>query len=208
MILTVSDDIDFCKRLHRMMLSVGVFSFFVTLENLSDFVECSTEFVDLVVIGGCESHKDARIACEYLRKNLPSVNIKALTGGVVSGDLADLAITDAQLIEFARSFSVAHRGISPFQNLKISPSETKANLLGYPVRLTKSEHKILLLLSSDPERIFSGESISRLAFPFHDISKNQLAVHICNINKKAEAISGRKLIINPHKNGYMLNPHL
>ena len=92
--------------------------------------------------------------------------------------------------------------------LKITSNDRIALLLGYPLRLTPNEHKILLILSNERDRTFSYEELLALAFPFKtSITKNQLAVHVCNINKKASEISGRQLIQNPHKNGYCFNPY-
>ena len=196
MLLVVSDSAEFGKKLYDRLLPKGLPALFVTFENVDDFVGSDTDFTDIVIIDGRHSQKNARCAQMLLVRRFPHADIKMLT-------------LDSQLTALFDSLSSERDKYISFGCLRLSPSDTEAWLLGYPLRLTKSEHKILLLLSSEPERSFSADCILRIAFPFSfDLSKNQLAVHICNINKKARRITGRKLITNPHKIGYMLNPHL
>lgn len=195
MLLVVSDSVGFCKNLHSQLLSRGLFSLFATYENMADIVESETDLIDTVIIDGCHSSKGVRAVQERSISRLPHADIRLLT-------------VDSQLNDLVASLSVGRDEYASFRGLRVSPSDTEARLLGYPLRLTKSEHKILLLLLSDPGRPFSADLILRVAFPFStDLSKNQLAVHICNINKKARQITGRRLIVNPHKSGYLLNPH-
>lgn len=190
MILTVSNNADFCKSIYRFLLQRGKFSRFMNFEDLDNFVGFDTISADFVLIDGNSSQRHLRRACEIIESHFPSVEIKILTGTDTLKDIKSPIYSGSE-------------------NLKISLCDTTACLLGYPLRLTKNEHNILLLLLSDRKRIFSSEEILCLIFPFSSkTSKNQLAVHVCNINKKAMAISGRRLIVNPHKNGYTLNSRI
>ena len=191
MILTVSDNVELCKDLHRFFLQKGAFSRFVSFVNLPDFVKCDTKSIDFAIIDGSSSKKDVRFACEIVAEYFPSAQIEIFAHIDQLKELFVNAPTDVGI-----------------QGLKVSTLDHTARLLGYPLRLTKNEYKILLLLLCE-KRIFSADEILDLAFPFSEnASKNQLAVHVCNINKKATLISGRRLIINPHKNGYTLNSRI
>jgi DNA-binding response OmpR family regulator len=173
------------------------------------FVDFETDLIDFIMIDGRFSLKDARTAHETLQCRFPVSKIKIITNIKTFCEHENSISSEASIMEIIDSLSDKHQVSVDQGLLKISTTETAAFLLGYPLRLTKSEYKILLLLASYPEKAFQSADIVRLAFPFSpDVSKNHLAVHVCNINKKAEKISGRKLIVNPHKNGYTLNFHL
>lgn len=75
------------------------------------------------------------------------------------------------------------------------------HLLGFPLTLSARERTILFsLLRKHP---LSSAELRRIASP--SMTKNGLSVHVHNINKKAQAISGRKLILSAD-GVYDLNP--
>ena len=80
-------------------------------------------------------------------------------------------------------------------------------LLGYTIRLTPMEHKVICLLYQNQDGI-STQQMASLLFSDKDISKRNIAVHICNINKKAKRISGRVLIKGNRRYGYKISDNI
>ena len=74
-------------------------------------------------------------------------------------------------------------------------------LLGYPLRLTPTEAKLLTLITERGEA--SVELLCTLLS--EGVSRQNVAVHISAINRKAERISGRKLVCFKN-NLYGINP--
>lgn len=76
-------------------------------------------------------------------------------------------------------------------------------LLGYPLKLSPTEDKLLRIIADGGRR--GSEDLLRL-LP-DGVSKGNIAVHINAINRKAEKISHRKLVIR--ENGqYTINPFM
>ena len=85
----------------------------------------------------------------------------------------------------------------------IDEDKSYAVLLGYIMPLTKSEFRILKLISVNSgytscdiimEDVFSGKSIT----------ERNVSVHVCMINSKARKISGRNLIEGKRFKGYKI----
>ena len=74
-------------------------------------------------------------------------------------------------------------------------------LLGYPLRLTPTENKLLTLITERGEA--SAELLCTLLS--EGVSRQNVAVHISAINRKAQSISGRKLVCFKN-NLYGINP--
>lgn len=77
--------------------------------------------------------------------------------------------------------------------------ENGAQLLGCPLKLTPTEHKLLYALC---QKDMTVDELSSLLFK--DVSRGNVAVHINSINRKSEAIGGRKLVLFL-KDGYTVN---
>lgn len=90
---------------------------------------------------------------------------------------------------------------SSYRKLTVSPQSREIVLLGYAVKLTKSEHAILMsLMESDEE----GVEIAGLR---ESIGTSSVSVHVCNINRKARELSGRSLIVYANKR-YKINKNM
>ena len=70
-------------------------------------------------------------------------------------------------------------------------TEKESFLLGFPLKLTPSERRILLAIAQTGSA--SANDLIRL-LPAN-VSRGNITVHISSINKKAHWISGRKLIL-------------
>ena len=75
--------------------------------------------------------------------------------------------------------------------LELSETEPHVLLLGYPLSLSETEYGILLSICREHPSPLSIDSL----VAEHSLSTNGVAVHICNLNKKAARISGRRLIV-------------
>lgn len=85
----------------------------------------------------------------------------------------------------------------------LSITEDEAYLIGYKLKLSPTERSILLEISEKGEA-----SIDTLIPILPDgVSRGNIAVHINSINKKADGISARKLIL--FEDGrYVINPYM
>lgn len=88
-----------------------------------------------------------------------------------------------------------------FNYLNINDNEVY--LIGYKLKLSPTERTLLCAITES-----KSASIEELLPLLSDgVSRGNIAVHINSINKKAENISGRKLIL--FDNGkYILNPYM
>ena len=82
-------------------------------------------------------------------------------------------------------------------------TDNEVYLIGYKLKLSPTERAILESIAKS-----GSASIEDLLPLLSDgVSRGNIAVHINSINKKAENISGRKLIL--FDNGkYILNPYM
>ena len=82
-------------------------------------------------------------------------------------------------------------------------TDNEVYLIGYKLKLSPTERTLLYEIANG-----GGASIEELLPLLSDgVSRGNIAVHINSINKKAENISGRKLIL--FDNGkYILNPYM
>lgn len=92
------------------------------------------------------------------------------------------------------------------KNLLVHKSANTVFLLGYRLILTKTEYAILKALSENAYSTLSCEMIADITLL--ELSKENIAFHVFNINKKAKSISNRILIKNISKIGYFLNEEM
>lgn len=85
----------------------------------------------------------------------------------------------------------------------LSIDADEAFLLGYRLKLSKTEQRLLYEIAKGGKC-----GVDDLVTLLPDgVSRGNIAVHINAINKKAAAISGRKLVIHEEKN-YKINPFM
>ena len=85
----------------------------------------------------------------------------------------------------------------------LSISDDEVYLIGYKLKLSPTERAILYEIANN-----KGASIEDLLPLLSDgVSRGNIAVHINSINKKAENISRRKLILFDGEK-YILNPYM
>ena len=218
MLLTVSNDVGFIDRLNKTYYKNGLFSVFSRLDNISNIVENKTLPIDFAIIDTTLSREVSEEVCAYLKQLFPSIRIGVIlkkrpsedamfTYFKSSDDQIFFPFSDEQFSCFLKKFVRNASLLSSSESLRINPEANDLILLGYRLKLTKTEFRLMLLLINHPDLVFSPNEIVWLAFSHLKTkpSPNQIAVHICNINKKATDISGNKLIMNIYKKGYTLN---
>ena len=221
MLLTISDSDKFCALLKSEYDAIGVFSFFAHYEDLAKCVDIDTDLIDTVIIDGISAQAESTELCRVLKAFQSELRIgtvlkssKAINAKFIQIKHADAELfypfSHDQFLSFYKKLcAYEEKGVN---NIKLSISSDRRNtyLLGYKLSLTRTEHKILLLLASNQDNAFSASCISRLIAPFQSssMSANNIAVHVCAINKKASFITGRRLILNTHKNGYTLTDEI
>ena len=87
--------------------------------------------------------------------------------------------------------------------LSLGDDEKSIILIGYRVSLTRHEYGIVKLLCDSSEGV-SAESIIENCFKNKDSTVGNVAVHVYNINKKAQPITGRRLVVGDRKQGYKI----
>lgn len=82
-------------------------------------------------------------------------------------------------------------------------TKDEAYLIGYKLKLSPTERAILFEIAKQ------GYATIDTLLPIlsEGVSRGNIAVHINSINKKADAVSGRKLVLFEN-NGYILNPYM
>lgn len=213
MILTITDDQILSDKLLRSYRSNVCFSFFSDLQNMSYFVQNKTDLIKLCVVDGrnideCEFNS----ICKYLKEALPNASLCAILMRKLSdrGRFLRSKYIDAQIFDPFSSTSLNNiikkftNSQGTIQSVIISSDRNDTRLLGYSLALTPTEHRLLALLLSYPEKIFSTSDISSLIYLKNEAS---VPVHVCAVNKKAERISGRPLILSKYDMGYYINPH-
>ena len=205
----VSNNKEFMNRFESICLENGILSAFCTFCNLSDFVNSETNNINFVITDSSLSLKQIRSVRDSVSAVCRNIRIGVICNTARHVEETTALSSRSEIISFLSPLIEKNTAMNDFSKLKILPLNRSAALLGYPLKLTPNEYRILILLLSDPSRPFSTDDISRFAFSLdQNASKNQIAVHICNINKKASLISGRALIINPNRSGYLINPCL
>ena len=85
----------------------------------------------------------------------------------------------------------------------LDEDKSYAVLLGYIMPLTKSEFRILKLISVNSGYTSCGSIMENL-FSGKAITDRNVSVHVCMINSKARKISGRNLIEGKRFKGYKI----
>ena len=221
MLLTISDSDEFCRQLKSEYDRLGIFSFFLRTDNFTNFVDSDTNIIDTVIIDASLPQDESKRICRSMKESKSILKIGVILKSSKSASARFLQLKDAdaelflpfthdQFLSFYKRLCPLEKECTKNPRLAISPDRLKTYLIGYKLDLTKTEHKILLLLSANPDRSFSASDISRLISPLSIklMSANNVAVHVSANNKKAYLITGRMLILNSHKEGYRLSQEI
>ena len=75
--------------------------------------------------------------------------------------------------------------------------------LGYDMKLSKKEYMIFSYIYENGDFVSADEIIEN-CYPDKKPHRGDVAAHICHINKKADNIGGRALIISKYGVGYKI----
>lgn len=84
-------------------------------------------------------------------------------------------------------------------------------LLGYSLPLSPSEAVILrtcMMAETAQTPSISAKALAQVLSPEGRVSGDQVSVLVNRINRKARAVSGRKLILGVSHHGFRVNPYL
>ena len=85
-------------------------------------------------------------------------------------------------------------------HLRVGESRNEVYYLGYRLKLTPSEYKLLFAIA-DSTRLNTEELSSVLGLSSRQ--KGNVAVHICSLNRKAHIIGQRKLVLCENSEYYL-----
>ena len=218
MLLTVSNDRSFRANLSELLEESSMFSYQSSSDAAFDILGTNPN-ITAIIFDARLSKKAAESFCKTVKSLYPSIKIATVIDEKpsLSSKFLYIAGSDDQLVMPASStqlssflFRFYERAVPKHSTnstrLHISSNRNDTTLLGYSLKLTPSENRILLLLSTFHEYCFTKEQVAALCFP--ERSVRSVPVHICNINKKAGVISERALILDLYGKGYILNKNM
>ncbi len=206
MIAIYSRDADFNNFVQKVLSDIGIIPiFFVDDSKIELFKDLKIK--NFLIFLDEASRADVERICKSIHNKIPLSSIAVAVKE--STRFREIEGIDKQIIipcdenifkqMLHRYFSFS----SSFGVLKFEQKNRDVTLLGYPLSLSKTDYAIVKLLVSSKERSIPSEPFSELL----KISNNCLSAHIFTVNKKAFALTDRKLIIHT-KRGYMLNPYM
>ena len=87
--------------------------------------------------------------------------------------------------------------------LSFPSGENSIIILGYKVKLTRTEYDILKLVWESNGYVTS-ERIIEKCLAHKDVTRGDVAIHIHNLNKRIEGITARKLVVGVRRKGYKI----
>lgn len=179
-------------------------------EDLPSRLRCDFPIIHGVLADATE-HRDAVIIMlKQLKQDFPRLPIAVFT--VRSPDPADseaaFPYADHQQVFPCSAHSLEAFLAKLIPTVPIMPGglfvSQPLQLLGYPLQLTHMEKRLLFLLACYPNHVIPSEQIAALL----SIDVASLPVLVYRINRKALAVSARKLILQKRRYGYFFNSDL
>ena len=87
--------------------------------------------------------------------------------------------------------------------LSFPSGENSIIILGYKVKLTRTEYDILKLVW-ESDGYVTSERIIEKCLAHKDVTRGDVAIHIHNLNKRIEGITARKLVVGVRQKGYKI----
>ena len=203
------------SSLHQEILSPtllrnGIFHYVSTLDQ--GLFLCEEKEVSGVILDGVNDLSAATTLCAALRKSYAEMPIAVVLDAQAVPDMqADRLIRTRdelpvdEVLDFCRDVMRCERMVLSTRQLYITANADDTRYLGYPLRLSESEHRLLLCLTYLAPRVVSADDLRHLCDPLGQHSAKSLAVRISAINQKAKEIHPRMLICNTFRRGYSLN---
>ncbi len=227
MIVFISHEPSRSVVLRKMLLDGDIFAYhrgFPDLLNshgLIDFIKALPSPPAVAIIDSSLDCNFGEKACKLLKQEYPKVKCIAITDKemhkkvrykyLISSDFETDAFPSSYFVDVIKEIlsKCGYCLKRSYMHLKLGDSSNKATLLGYPLNLTRAEYRILLFLCQSTDKRLDEETI--LCFCFAEsyrMTETNVRAHISSINRKAKALSGRKLIICHRNAGYQINPYM
>ena len=215
-----SGDVIFLRNIKRVFFGRGLFlcSYRGIYNKFSPAVKDES---DVFIIDGRSDREKADDACRYLHGRFPDCRCITFLCSLPYEksrfrylENSDFEVTDLMPEEAADSICayLSHTGIFPqssYRFLNVGDTEKRTKLLGFMLKVTPTEHRILSFLCSRTGRFTSAEIILNCCFADSDrLTLSCVSTHISSVNRKAEPITNRRLIISEKDSGYMLSPYM
>ena len=206
MIAVYSHDSDFNIFVKKVFSDIGIIPLFFNDASMLDTFK-SLEIKNFLVFLDKTSRAKVEHMCENILNSHPNSSIAVAVKE--STRFREIEEVNSQIIipcDDSIFKQMIHRYFcfpTSCGVLKFEHKDRGVTLLGYPLTLSKTDYAIVKLLVSSKEMPISPGIFSELL----SISNNCLSAHICTVNKKAFALTNRKLIIHTNR-GYMLNPYM
>ena len=190
--------------------AAGIFCYCSSYRNARKTF-CEKE-IGSAVLDGTSSLEKAETLCRDLHAEAPEMPIAL----IASPD--DCPNTDADalirvsspeeiptaVLQFCKEFNFFDTVLSsPY--LSFEEPGSAVRLLGYPLKLSPSEYRLLSCLFYLAPRTVPVDDLSVLSFPGQAVKPSALSVLIAKINRKAKPLGADPLIKNVYGRGYRLS---
>lgn len=213
--------------LRKMLLESEIFSFHASFPNLEnshgirDFINALPFKPTIAIIDATESCIFGEEMCQGLKtafgeiicialldkSKQKTIRFKYLTSSDFEIDTfpsSDLSVALLKILT-----EIGYSLWRSYKFLELGNSNLEAHLLGYPLKLTLSEYRILLYMCQSADETFSPKILLGSCFvESYRMTETNIRTHISSINKKALALCGRRLILSERGKGYRLNEYM
>lgn len=196
MILYVSERKEHALQVIQALSQRGFF-FFYTPFSTAEFL-CREKDIGGVIVDGIPTPDTGAALCRLLRSQYPDIPIAAIVeSGASSAFPVDCishmpqAIPNlcAQLFDFLTVNCNWNPKKLTTYYLTVSCTEPHAVYMGYPLKLTPKEHRILYCIFYHAPKPISIDDLIALVFPARSCSIANINKHIRSINRRATLIS-------------------
>ena len=172
---------------------------------------CNKE-IGAVILDGTRSIGSAESLCRRLHAEAPEMPIALMAAPNDCPDadidalfrISSKAEIPSVVLQFCKELGFFDAVLSsPY--LSFDEPGYSVRLLGYPLKLSPSEYRLLHCLFYLAPRTVSAEDLSALSFPGQSVTPAALSVLISKINRKAKPLGADPLIKNLYNRGYRLS---
>ena len=195
----------------RALLEHGIFTYVVSPDTA--LTVCEQKDTGGVILDCVGALSIGEALCRRLRNDYPPLPIAAIVANRACPDMPVNSLfragwTEEELTACVLDF--CHRvcgwqqePLSTFSlTLGNAPEETV--YMGYRMPLSPREHEILRCLLYRSPEYTAADDLLTLCYPEGDQAQSNLTVQIRNINRRAQSIDPRRLIVNRRGLGYRL----
>ncbi|MBQ8207787.1 MAG: winged helix-turn-helix transcriptional regulator [Clostridia bacterium] len=214
-------------RLRQMMLEKEIFAYhrkFPDFENahgIRDFLEGLPALPAIAIIDSMAYSDFGESVCREIKKMYPEVKCIVLFDRrkfsfekykfYPSSDFEiDGSMNDEPILSLSTILSEIGYGTTRnYKHLRLGNDRHSALYLGYPLELSPAEYRILLYLCGCGDKTVSVDNILGSCFAeSYRMVETNIRSHISDINRKAKALGGRRLILSVRGEGYRLNRYM